>query len=176
LFLAAALALLVAFVVDERGSPDLEQHARFIALLNDAHELDQDVGTHALESRFGFESNYDQLEATDRALRRVEKALVQELRAFLDTGERRQIRDATTRYQHVSTERAAVLEQFESDNALLRSSVGYFPSAVAAALGRSNDPELIDEINEFRGLTLSMALDADAGILEARGQQPERAA
>jgi signal transduction histidine kinase len=186
LFVSAALALLTAIVFNERSSPNPQEHDHFEELLADADRLDQAIARHALASRFGFESNYDTLARAARELRAVEQGLEHDLPAFPDAREREQIRKATLNYQQISTQREGLLEHFKSENALFQNSAGYFPSAVEAVLHQTDDPELVDEINELRGLTLSLALDGDAAVQQtrnksaakvssmARGKLPER--
>jgi signal transduction histidine kinase len=174
LFVTAAVALLAAIVFNERSSPDAGQHDHFQELLADADRLDQAIARHALASRFGFEPNYDTLARADRELLAVERGLDLDLPTFPNLRERQQIRQASLRYQRLSTQRLSLLERFKSENALFRNSAGYFPSAVEAVLRQTDDPELIDEINELRGLTLSLALEGDAAVQETRNKSAAR--
>lgn len=161
-FVVAVLALVTAIGFNERFSPDHDQHARFTRLLADRHALDQGIAREALESRFAFESNYDELARQDRALRLLQAQMKDGLPDFLGPAESAGIEHAMTGYDQLSVRRGQLLERFKSENALLRNSVGYFPSAVAAALAQNHRPELVDQINELRAATLSLALKDDA--------------
>jgi signal transduction histidine kinase len=158
MFVAAALALAIAIAFDERSTPDHEQHARFTQLVADRHVLDQDIARHALESRFAFQSNYDQLAQQDRHMRKLEAQLTASVPDFIRGEQRGDLERASVSYDRLSVTRGQLLEHFKSENALLRNSIGYFPTAVTAALGRTHDPELVDAINELRGSTLTLAL------------------
>jgi signal transduction histidine kinase len=157
-FIMAVLALATAIGFDERSAPNQDQHARFTQLLAERHALDQDIARHALQSRFAFESNYDELAKQDRSLRQLQAQLAREVPDFLRPGERAELAQAAASYDQLSARRGTLLERFKSENALLRNSIDYFPSAVAATLGRAHDPALVNEINDLRGSTLGLAL------------------
>jgi signal transduction histidine kinase len=168
LFVAALLALAIAIAFVDHASPDQQEHSAFTALLAEHRSLDQDVVRDALEARFAFASNYDQLAKEDFKLRRLELESQRRIPEFLTRSERAGVEQALASYARMSDEREKLLERFKSENALLSNAIDYFPSLVSMVLIKTNNTELSDEINELRGLTLSLALENDPVVAESQ--------
>jgi signal transduction histidine kinase len=168
LLLAAAFALAVAIAFVDHSSPNQQEHSAFTALLAEHRNLDQDVVRDALEARFAFASNYDQLAKEDFELRRLELESRRRIPAFLTPSELADVAQALAGYAGMSQEREKLLERFKSENALLSNAVDYFPSLVTTVLGKTHVPELTNEINELRALTLSLALENDPAVAESQ--------
>lgn len=168
LFVAALLALAIAIAFVDHASPDQQEHSAFTALLAEHRGLDQDVVRDALEARFAFASNYDQLAREDFELRRLELESRHRIPEFLTPSERAGVEQALANYAGMSGEREKLLERFKSENALLSNAVDYFPSLVTTVLVKTHVPELTNEIHELRALTLSLALENDPVIAESQ--------
>lgn len=160
LFIVVATTLIAAIATGEAIAPNETEHRAYEARLAARNESDQSTARHALESRFGFSASYDELakDARDAASLRVQSRVVP---GFLLASERRGLLAALSKYDELAERRALLLEHFKSENALLRNSMRYFPSAAAAALKRSHDLDLTSQLVELRHLTLSMALEDD---------------
>ncbi|HYQ31099.1 MAG TPA: DAHL domain-containing protein [Polyangiaceae bacterium] len=176
IFVLVAMALVGAIGVVARTSPDEVEHQRFSTLLVDDHALDDDTIRHALEARFGFAPNYDQLAADGREARRLVDESQHALPSFLSIGERRSIEQLFGRYRALSRERELLVERFKSENALLRNSLGYFPNAVDSALPGIGDPHLATAVATLRTLTLRLALQENQLLAEQQRVQIETVA
>lgn len=161
---AVALAVAIGFFV--HTSPSEEETERVERSLTERRNLDQSIPRHALEARFGFASNYDQLAQDGRARIELQRRSGQDLPGFLSRTERRQIEDAQARYAALALERERQLEHFKSENALLRNSVEFFPNAMQAALDVVGDPTLRDQLRRLDASTLRSALATDTALDE----------
>jgi signal transduction histidine kinase len=173
-FIVAVLALATAVGFDERSAPNQGQHAGFMQLIADRHALDQDILRDALQARFAFVSNYDELAKQARSLQELEGQLKRQVPDFLRSEERAELARAGANYDRLSARRGTLLERFKSENALLRNSAGYFPSAAAAVLERTHDPALVNEVNTLRGSTLSSTLVDSALVKETQRDAADR--
>jgi signal transduction histidine kinase len=168
LFVAALLALAIAIAFVDHASPDQQEHIAFTTLLAEHRSLDQDVVRDALEARFAFASNYDQLAKEDFELRRLELESRHRIPEFLTRSERAGVEQALASYAGMSEEREKLLERFKSESALLSNAIDYFPSLVSTVLRKTHDTELVNELNELRSLTLSLALENDPVVAESQ--------
>lgn len=168
LCLATACGLGISLALVVRASPNQTEHAAFTRLLEERRALDQDIARHALEARFQFAANYDQLANDDRASYGIQTTLHAGLPRFLRPAEGEQIRAAFARYAALQARRQQLLEHFKSRNALLKNSVSYFPALGGELLLRTDDPELLRSLAELRSQTLSLALGNNATSVEAQ--------
>lgn len=164
----AAGGLAGSVVLVERATPNQVEHFAFTHLLEERRALDQDVARHALESRFQFSANYDQLATDDRTIRGLQADLATSLPGFLLSAERDQLRGALSRYAALQRVRQQMLERFKSRNALFKNSVSYFPALAGELLLLTDDAELLRRIADLRSQTLSLALRNDATTAQAQ--------
>jgi signal transduction histidine kinase len=167
-FAIAAGCLLVAMAFVERSSPDYKEDHDFTATLAAGEDLDQALPEHALEARFELAANYDRLARDDVELRRLDDAAKSRIPDFLRATERRRIEAGLARYTVVAAERQVILEHFNSQNALLKNSVAYFPTLAADVLSNARDPELAAAVIELRARTLTLALRNDPLAVDAQ--------
>lgn len=167
LFASWTAALMIAIVFFIHASPDEEENEDFSVTLAELRTLDQQIPRHALEARFGFVSNYDQLASDARARRELGQRALRALPTFLSTDERHDLEASLASYTKLTGERERILERFKSENALLRNSVDYFPQAVRATLATVRSPGARALIAELDAATLRFALKGDVGVERA---------
>jgi len=172
--LASALGVGATLLV--RASPDLVEHLAFTHSLEERRALDQDIARHALEARFQFATNYDQLASDERVGQAFQVALNDAWPAFLRPAERSAIEAAFSHYAILQNQRQQLLETFKSRNALLKNSVSYFPELAGALMSQARDVELLRSIAGLRSNTLGLALRNDAISAEAQRELLNRVA
>lgn len=172
--LACALGVGATLLV--RDSPDLVEHLAFTHSLEERRALDQDIARHALEARFQFATNYDQLASDERVGQAFQVALNDAWPAFLRSAERSAIEAAFSHYVILQNQRQQLLETFKSRNALLKNSVSYFPGLAGALMSQARDVELLRSIADLRSNTLGLALRNDAISAEAQRELLNRVA
>jgi signal transduction histidine kinase len=165
---AAATTLLASIVLVEMVAPDQDEHLAFTHLLEERRALDQDVARHALEARFQFAANYDQLARDELDGRSLQTDASLHIPGFLRESERKQLKQAFTRYTDLASERQSLLEHFKSHNALLKSSVSYFPTLTSTLLEQNQSLELLEGVAELSSKTLSLAIRQDPALADAQ--------
>ena len=122
---AAALLLLLTYLLIQSAAPDMDRHQRLLdgldaATLNDA-AMQRDV----LRARAGFLRNYDPLVESIENLRHATEAL--RTVSLITNGDANRTLDAHVDRLASSVEaQEATVEQFKSRNAVLQNSVAYF--------------------------------------------------
>lgn len=169
--IVAATALFCSVVLVERLSPKQHEHLAFSQLLEERRSLDQDVTRHALEARFQFAANYDQLARDEIDWRKFQSSALPAVPSFLRPAERREIEQALARYAHLANERQRLLEHFKSRNALLKNSVNYFPRLTSSVLEHASEPSLLKGVAQLSSETLSLALRRDPALADAQRQK-----
>jgi signal transduction histidine kinase len=162
----AALTVAIGFFI--HASPQEQENDEFSMTVSELRTLDQQIPRHALEARFGFVSNYDQLTSDARARRELEQRAQRALPNFLAADERQALQASLSSYAKLAGERERILERFKSENALLRNSVDYFPQAVRGTLTTLRAPGARALVAELDTATLRFALKGDVGVERAQ--------
>jgi two-component system, NtrC family, sensor kinase len=133
LLIAAILVVLLAFLIWKTRAVDLDGHNQIIATLRQLKQVDAQWNIEVLKSKTGFNANYDPvagplalLESLESALR-AKTGLVWQARE----GSYARLSARLDSYKSIMEKKIAVVEQFKSQNAILRNSSRFLPVAAA---------------------------------------------
>jgi signal transduction histidine kinase len=129
--LACVLVLLVASVVVAAGrridSAQADEYARDVRRIA---AIDARVNDAVLRARFGLVADYDLLVATSREAHRLYRRASQ-VPSYLDADGRRDVQTCVEVAQSALLAKEALVEQFKSENSVLRNSMRFFPLEAA---------------------------------------------
>ncbi len=152
IILPGAIGLFIVMVVIFRTqSIDLTAHDHVVANLRQLKEFEAILSRQILESRFGVLVNYDPLVDTVSHLTNIDRHLASGPSAIYQKGQA-DVDKALEGYEDILARRAVLLEQFKSENAVLRNSLRYFPGAAKALVTlaeRRNDRALSALVREL---------------------------
>jgi signal transduction histidine kinase len=113
-------------------SVDSAKHEAIIATMRSLDTLDHALNEQVLKIRFGLNASYDDVSAAEGNLDRLKSQL--ESGAFpVSDAEARAIQDRVQRYTQLQLEKSRLIEEFKSENACLRNSLTFFPTAAERA-------------------------------------------
>lgn len=129
LLLALALTGLLGFLYYKSSSVDAKQHLHITSQLRQLHQLDESLGQYVLMARIGMLKNYDPLVQTQQHI----DELISDLRTAhieLFDQDDGKLSLSFEAYRQTHTDKIALLENFKSQNSVLKNSARYFPIAV----------------------------------------------
>ncbi|MCB1907512.1 MAG: hypothetical protein KDH15_09105 [Rhodocyclaceae bacterium] len=129
-FAAAAtlIAVLIVLVALTR-SVDLEAHNRIVATLREMKQLDAEWNTEVLRSKTGFSEHYDAVARPLAQLASLESRLEQQTAGLIGREGGDAVALALQSYREVIKKKIDAVEHFKSQNAILRNSSRYLPTA-----------------------------------------------
>jgi diguanylate cyclase (GGDEF)-like protein/PAS domain S-box-containing protein len=152
--LCSVLLLTVLFLRAESVSQDA--HYRYTVELHNLREADAEIVTEVLASRLELSKNYDALTAhAQRALDTGERIVA--VPDFLLENDRQAVQAAATKMHGLIKEKTELVDLFKRDNAVLRNSLAYFPSAVNSYFAMPHDPGTGQLIGRFARYVLAYA-------------------
>ena len=160
------VVLLLSLVAVRMQSLDFQEHSRYDTGLVHLKELDARQNADVLESRFELATSYDSLVADLVSLKLTESELLT-APAFVEPGARVEISQLLASHAQAVDQKAALVERFKTENAILRNSLHYLPvlySDLAPAATIDRAPVGVSEIVRD---TLLYNLNGDPAI--ARG-------
>lgn len=154
--LVLLLVLAFAFLFNRTRAIDLEAQNRVMLNLRELEKLDAQWNVNILRSHIGLNPDYDPLSAPLPRMHRLQELLDASLGMARGS-------EAASAYHDMASalnEKEELVEQFKSQNAILRSSLAYFPPAIA---------DLKTELNGIEGALVPartvLALDAALNAL-----------
>ncbi len=129
-FAAAAtlIAVLVVLVAQTRNV-DLDAHNRIVGTLREMKQLDAEWNTEVLRSKTGFSENYDAVAKPLAQLAELESRLEQQSDDLRKRDGGEAVALALQNYREVIAQKIEAVEHFKSQNAILRNSSRYLPTA-----------------------------------------------
>ncbi|MBI3916528.1 MAG: EAL domain-containing protein [Betaproteobacteria bacterium] len=159
---ALGVVLVLAFLVVNLRSIDPAKHDLVTANLSKVQELDSELGELVLKLRYGLLNNYDRLAATLDRIKRLKRDLEAGEYAIAGQGNA-EIDRAMSEFSRTLSNKAVLIEQFKSHNALLRNSAYYLPLSVAAV---SSSPMAPDKLRDTLQALLRDALLLQLGAAQ----------
>jgi PAS domain S-box-containing protein len=108
---------------------DIHQHSRYLTLLRQLQDLDARLNQNILEARLGQLSSYDPIVTEIAQLKQIQ-AKLQQIPSFVDPTEYAALDQLLRRQQKLLQAKEALINQFNSQNAVLKNSLSYFPILV----------------------------------------------
>lgn len=120
---------------------DIDQHLAYTQLLRDLRELDARIDGELLANRLELSRNYDALTRyTAAVLERVRRA--DDVPAYLSDADRAAVQAAARALKASLEQKASAVDDFKRNDAVLRNSLAFFPTAAASLLDARLDPPL----------------------------------
>jgi two-component system, NtrC family, sensor kinase len=129
LLVAAVTILLIAglaFLYSRSSSVDAEKKTRIEGYLRQLKQVDAEWNVDVLKSRTEINKNYDPLTTPLAVLASLQKTLAQEAKTL----GRFEPEEAVGQLQGVIAEKTDLVDQFKAQNAILKNSLRYMPTAV----------------------------------------------
>ncbi len=156
--LISALLLTTFFL--RAGSIPHEQHYQYTLLLHDLREADAEIDAEVLASRLELSRNYDAMTMhVQRATRTVDR--LASAPAFLVDADRDAVLTTASEMQALIKQKATLVDDFKRDNAVLRNSLSYFPTAVNAYFAKPHDPLIGQAVGRYARHLLAYARAPD---------------
>ncbi|WP_019501558.1 DAHL domain-containing protein [Pseudanabaena sp. PCC 6802] len=144
---------------------DFEQHNRFTANLRRMKELDARINLNVLQVRDGLLTYQDPI-VSDLAELKSLQANLKQIPSFIDLAGRDELNQLQQAYLAVWQEKERNIQRFQTQNAVRRNSLVYFPIAIADLVGqKTTDLVLAAHLNALLRQVLLFNLTNDAAIV-----------
>src|SRR6266481_1767768 len=129
-------ALLLTFLFFRQRPVDSKEHDRFTGNLRIIKELDAQINRDVLKSRYGLLDSYDPFV---RNLNRMQRAIddLHKIPSFPGETPRSNIAGLLAKQASLVSRKKRLVENFKSENAVLKNSLGYFPVLIAENLSQA---------------------------------------
>ncbi|MGA2738768.1 MAG: DAHL domain-containing protein [Bryobacteraceae bacterium] len=145
-----AAALLTFLFVEQRPVDPLE-HDRFVRDLRLMKQLDAEINTDLINSRYELLRSYDPFVQTLEEMEKTAAGL-RHIPSFIGGWKRRQIEQLLERESGLLSHKTRLVETFKSENAILKNSLRYFPVSIAEASRaavKAKDAEADDHLDKL---------------------------
>lgn len=159
------LVLLFAFLWVKSQTIDFEQHNLYIVNLRQTQELDARINQNVLQARYGLLTYYDPIVNDIAKLKNIQSELRQ-TPTFIDRSRREKLNPWLQAYIEVWQEKEQYIQKFQSENAILRNSLSYFPIAIKELVERdTTSPTLAIHLNTLLRDLLLFNLSTDKQLV-----------
>ncbi len=110
---------------------DIRQHDRYLTLLRQSQAVDAGLNQSVLEARLGQLSSYDPIVTKTANLKQI-RAKLKQIPSFVDFTEQATLYQLLRRQQELLQAKEALINQFNSQNAVLKNSLSYLSILVRA--------------------------------------------
>lgn len=163
--LLAGVTVLAILLWFQARAIDFEQHSRYTATLRRVKELDARINLNILQVKDGLLTYYDPI-VSDLAELRTLQADLKQIPNFIDRSGRDELNQLLQAYLGVWQEKERHIQRFQTQNAVRRNSLIYFPIAIADLVGqKTTDPTLVGHLNALLRNVLLFNLTNDAEIV-----------
>lgn len=160
-----ALVLLFVFLWVKSQTIDFEQHNLYVVNLRQTQELDARINQNVLQARYGLLSYYDPIVNDIAELKNIQSEL-QKTPTFIDRSKRGELQQLLQAYIEVWQEKEQYIQRFQSENAILRNSLSYFPIAIRELVERdTTSPTLAIHLNTLLRDLLLFNLSTDKQLV-----------
>ncbi|MBD1913260.1 DAHL domain-containing protein [Leptolyngbya sp. FACHB-8] len=150
---------------------DIHQHSRYLTLLRESQEVDARLNQRVLEARLGQLSSYDSIVTKMAKLKQIQ-ANLQQIPSFVDPTEHAALDQLLRRQQELLQAKEALINQFNSQNAVLKNSLSYFPILVRTLVEKPTiAPSQSEQLNLFLQNVLLLDVLGDNGDVSAQLMQ-----
>lgn len=135
----SGLVLLFVFLWVKSQTIDFDQHNRYILDLRQTQALDARINQNVLQASYGLLTYYDPIVNDLAEFKRIQTNLTQ-TPTFINQAGREELSQFLQTYIKVQQEKEHFIHRFQSENAILRNSLSYFPIAVKALVEQDTTP------------------------------------
>jgi PAS domain S-box-containing protein len=143
---------------------DNERHDRYLAHLRQIQTLDARIDRNILQARDGLLNNYDPI-VNDLAQIQQLQTDLQHPPSFVDGDSRQELVRLLQSQMDVWQQKQESILKFQSQNAVLRNSLSYFPIAIADITAKTTAPALKDRLNHLLQDILLFNLSTDKTLV-----------
>jgi PAS domain S-box-containing protein len=127
---------------------DIHQHSLYLALLRRSQEIDARLNQNVLEAQLGRLASYDPIVTQLAQLKQIQADLKQ-IPAFVESSERAELDRLLHRQQKLFQAKELLIHQFNSQNAVLKNSLSYFPTLVETLAKETTVSFQSEQLNSF---------------------------
>lgn len=150
---------------------DIHQHSDYLTLLRDSQAVDARLNQSVLEARLGQLSSYDPIVTKTAKLKRIQ-AKLQQIPSFVDPTERAALDQLLRRQRELLQAKEVLINQFNSQNAVLKNSLSYFPILVRTLVEKPTiAPSQSEQLNLFLQNVLLLDVLGDSEDVSAQLMQ-----
>lgn len=135
----SGLAVLFSFLWFNSQAIDFNQHNRYVINLRSSQELDARINQNVLQASYGLLTYYDPVVNDLAQLKKIQTEL-QLLPTFVDSAGRKDLNFLLQNYMKAWQEKEQLIQMFQSQNAILRNSLSYFPIAIKNLVEQDTTP------------------------------------
>lgn len=162
LALLSGTLLTILFV--RAGAVSHERHYQYTLDLRSLREADAEIDAEVLASRLELSRNYDALTSYVRQAAVFGDRIIS-VPSFLADADRLAVQKSAETIRSLIRNKAALVDHFKRDNAVLRNSLAYFPVAVNGYLDGAHDPIVGSAVGRYARNVLAYARMPDADNL-----------
>jgi signal transduction histidine kinase/FixJ family two-component response regulator len=134
--IGAVAALLLTFLFLRQRPVDSKEHDRFTGNLRLIKELDAQINRDVLKSRYGLLGSYDPFVQNLKGMQRAIDDL-QKVPSFPGETSKSNIEGLLAKQASLVSRKKRLVENFKSENAVLKNSLAYFPVLIAEDLSQA---------------------------------------
>ncbi|MES1026455.1 DAHL domain-containing protein [Gloeocapsa sp. BRSZ] len=147
---------------------DIHQHSDYLTLLRDSQAVDARLNQSVLEARLGQLSSYDLIVNKTAKLKQIQ-AKLQQIPSFVDPTERAALDQLLRRQRELLQAKEVLINQFNSQNAVLKNSLSYFPILVRTLVEKPTiTPSQSQQLNLFLQNVLLLNVLGDSEDVSAQ--------
>jgi signal transduction histidine kinase/CheY-like chemotaxis protein len=170
LFAGIAVAALLTFLFWQQRSVESAQHNRFVANLQLVKQLDTEISRDVLRSRYSLLGSYDPFVQKMKEMQRVQADL-RYIPSFVNARERKDVNRLLDSQAQLVAEKFRLVEEFKSENAVLKNSLSYFPVLVGEVVHSTSDDNVRADLSDLLRDVLLYDVTPNAGLGEKLEQE-----
>ncbi|AFZ33375.1 multi-sensor hybrid histidine kinase (plasmid) [Gloeocapsa sp. PCC 7428] len=164
-------AILLMVLWNKANILDIHQHSDYLTLLRDSQAVDARLNQSVLEARLGQLSSYDPIVTKTAKLKQIQ-AKLQQIPSFVDPTERAALDQLLRRQRELLQAKEVLINQFNSQNAVLKNSLSYFPILVRTLVEKPTiAPSQSEQLNLFLQNVLLLDVLGDSEDVSAQLMQ-----
>lgn len=157
------LILIFIFLIIQTRTVDFDAANKIVVTLRDLKQTDEEWNVNVLRSKIGLNTNYDAVASALPLIQSLEENLRGTTELFWDKNisNRTVLQELLGKYRALMDQKTQMIENFKSQNAILRNSSRFLPVAVAdlnQILSQNEQSQFKSEIEQSANLLLTNAM------------------
>lgn len=148
IFLTFLGVILFVFLFMNTEAINFQEHNLFNSHLRRFKELDSTINQEVFKLRYGLTGYYDPIVNQFKELKALQKR-IKEVPSFVGKQDRQKIELILAESVKISQEKENLIENFKSDNAVLKNSLYYFPLLVTELGEELSNEEIVNNLNDL---------------------------
>jgi class 3 adenylate cyclase len=166
IFLAIAACLIFLLLLAKSQVINFKLHSDYLVILRQINEKDANLERNVLLARYGTLKYYDPINQDLEIIKNNAK-LLSDCPNFINPVERRKLKQLLNAYQQTIEKKENEVELFKTNNATLKTSLAYFPTAANTLVkASSQNTELVLRTNQLLQNILIYNISPSSDLLE----------